>query len=95
MWCFTAPFKKQRVLGHNTVTVFLNSFHCELFKSSAQSLCRLSLNLKPGVTLVSGFQVTIWEALTNSRPVPQSPLYEEDSQLERWAYPQALPIFFS
>ncbi|XP_069027441.1 ankyrin repeat domain-containing protein 13D isoform X2 [Embiotoca jacksoni] len=28
-------------------------------------------------------QVTIWEALTNSRPVPQSPLYEEDSQLER------------
>ncbi|TMS17590.1 Ankyrin repeat domain-containing protein 13D [Larimichthys crocea] len=27
--------------------------------------------------------VTIWEALTNSRPVPQSPLYEEDSQLER------------
>lgn len=27
-------------------------------------------------------QVTIWEALTNSRP-PQSPLYEEDSQLER------------
>eukprot|EP00066_Takifugu_rubripes_P005923 XP_003970319.1 PREDICTED: ankyrin repeat domain-containing protein 13D [Takifugu rubripes] len=28
-------------------------------------------------------QVTIWEALTNSRPVLQSPLYEEDSQLER------------
>lgn len=28
-------------------------------------------------------QVTIWEALTNSRPVPPSPLYEEDSQLER------------
>ncbi|XP_072293862.1 ankyrin repeat domain-containing protein 13D isoform X2 [Eucyclogobius newberryi] len=28
-------------------------------------------------------QVTIWEALTNSRPVPQSPSYEEDSQLER------------
>ncbi|XP_008325251.1 ankyrin repeat domain-containing protein 13D [Cynoglossus semilaevis] len=28
-------------------------------------------------------QVTIWEALTNSRPVSQSPLYEEDSQLER------------
>ncbi|MEQ2205362.1 hypothetical protein XENOCAPTIV_022142, partial [Xenoophorus captivus] len=28
-------------------------------------------------------QVTIWEALTNSRPGPQSPLYEEDSQLER------------
>uniref|UniRef100_A0A8C9ZXV2 Ankyrin repeat domain 13D n=1 Tax=Sander lucioperca TaxID=283035 RepID=A0A8C9ZXV2_SANLU len=27
-------------------------------------------------------QVTIWEALTNSRPVPPSPLYEEDSQLE-------------
>ncbi|XP_034454156.1 ankyrin repeat domain-containing protein 13D isoform X2 [Hippoglossus hippoglossus] len=28
-------------------------------------------------------QVTIWEALTNSRPVPPSPLYEDDSQLER------------
>uniref|UniRef100_A0A8C7DKE4 Ankyrin repeat domain 13D n=1 Tax=Oncorhynchus kisutch TaxID=8019 RepID=A0A8C7DKE4_ONCKI len=31
-------------------------------------------------------QVTIWEALTNSRPVSghiQSPLYEDDSQLER------------
>ncbi|XP_077466306.1 ankyrin repeat domain-containing protein 13D [Stigmatopora argus] len=28
-------------------------------------------------------QVTIWEALTNSRPGPQSPLYEEDTQLER------------
>lgn len=28
-------------------------------------------------------QVTIWEALTNSRPMPQSPMYEEDSQLER------------
>ncbi|KAF3838476.1 hypothetical protein F7725_010244 [Dissostichus mawsoni] len=28
-------------------------------------------------------QVTIWEALTNSRPVPPSPLYEGDSQLER------------
>uniref|UniRef100_A0A8C5H5N1 Ankyrin repeat domain-containing protein n=1 Tax=Gouania willdenowi TaxID=441366 RepID=A0A8C5H5N1_GOUWI len=28
-------------------------------------------------------QVTIWEALTNSRPMNQSPLYEEDSQLER------------
>ncbi|XP_061541982.1 ankyrin repeat domain-containing protein 13D isoform X5 [Phycodurus eques] len=27
-------------------------------------------------------QVTIWEALTNSRPGPQSPLYEEDTQLE-------------
>ncbi|XP_059372373.1 ankyrin repeat domain-containing protein 13D [Carassius carassius] len=28
-------------------------------------------------------QVTIWEALTNTRPVSQPPLYEEDSQLER------------
>ncbi|XP_064200135.1 ankyrin repeat domain-containing protein 13D isoform X2 [Anguilla rostrata] len=28
-------------------------------------------------------QVTIWEALTNSRPVSQTHLYEEDSQLER------------
>ncbi|TRY83907.1 hypothetical protein DNTS_014655 [Danionella cerebrum] len=28
-------------------------------------------------------KVTIWEALTNTRPVPQPPLYEEDSQLER------------
>ncbi|XP_061690015.1 ankyrin repeat domain-containing protein 13D isoform X2 [Syngnathoides biaculeatus] len=28
-------------------------------------------------------QVTIWEALTNSRPGPQSPLYEDDTQLER------------
>nr|XP_057918797.1 ankyrin repeat domain-containing protein 13D [Doryrhamphus excisus] len=28
-------------------------------------------------------QVTIWEALTNSRPGPQVPLYEEDTQLER------------
>ncbi|XP_054648737.1 ankyrin repeat domain-containing protein 13D isoform X2 [Dunckerocampus dactyliophorus] len=28
-------------------------------------------------------QVTIWEALTNSRPGPQLPLYEEDTQLER------------
>ncbi|CAL1613538.1 unnamed protein product [Knipowitschia caucasica] len=28
-------------------------------------------------------QVTIWEALTNSRPVPQSPSFDEDSQLER------------
>uniref|UniRef100_A0A8C1RT61 Ankyrin repeat domain 13 family, member D n=1 Tax=Cyprinus carpio TaxID=7962 RepID=A0A8C1RT61_CYPCA len=27
-------------------------------------------------------QVTIWEALTNTRPVSQPPLYEEDSQLE-------------
>uniref|UniRef100_A0A3B5KY88 Ankyrin repeat domain 13 family, member D n=1 Tax=Xiphophorus couchianus TaxID=32473 RepID=A0A3B5KY88_9TELE len=33
--------------------------------------------------LLLNFQVTIWEALTNSRPGPQSPLYEEDSQLER------------
>nr|XP_043897004.1 ankyrin repeat domain-containing protein 13D isoform X2 [Solea senegalensis] len=31
-------------------------------------------------------QVTIWEALTNTRPVPQSPLYEEDSQLERQSW---------
>lgn len=94
MWRFTAPFKKQRVSGHNTVTVFLSSqTHSTVNYLKAQH--RLSLNLKPGVTLVSGFQVTIWEALTNSRPVPQSPLYEEDSQLERWAYPQALPIFFS
>ncbi|XP_056295874.1 ankyrin repeat domain-containing protein 13D isoform X2 [Pseudoliparis swirei] len=28
-------------------------------------------------------QVTIWEALTNSRPVPPSPLFEEDPQVER------------
>ncbi|TNN81959.1 Ankyrin repeat domain-containing protein 13D [Liparis tanakae] len=28
-------------------------------------------------------QVTIWEALTNTRPVPPSPLSEEDPQLER------------
>uniref|UniRef100_A0A672M8I1 Ankyrin repeat domain 13D n=1 Tax=Sinocyclocheilus grahami TaxID=75366 RepID=A0A672M8I1_SINGR len=28
-------------------------------------------------------QVTIWEALTNTRPISQPPLYEEDSQLER------------
>ncbi|KAG7281823.1 hypothetical protein CRUP_030333 [Coryphaenoides rupestris] len=28
-------------------------------------------------------QVTIWEALTNSRPVPSSSLYEDDCQLER------------
>ncbi|MBN3305401.1 AN13D protein, partial [Amia calva] len=28
-------------------------------------------------------QVTIWEALTNTRPVSQGHLYEEDSQLER------------
>ncbi|KAJ3587796.1 hypothetical protein NHX12_011392 [Muraenolepis orangiensis] len=28
-------------------------------------------------------QVTIWEALTNSRPVPPSPIYEDDCQLER------------
>ncbi|XP_069047464.1 ankyrin repeat domain-containing protein 13D [Lepisosteus oculatus] len=28
-------------------------------------------------------QVTIWEALTNSRPVSHTPLYEEDTQLER------------
>ncbi|KAL4641717.1 ankyrin repeat domain-containing protein 13D [Arapaima gigas] len=28
-------------------------------------------------------QVTIWEALTNSRPITHSALYEEDSQLER------------
>uniref|UniRef100_A0A673K156 Ankyrin repeat domain-containing protein n=1 Tax=Sinocyclocheilus rhinocerous TaxID=307959 RepID=A0A673K156_9TELE len=28
-------------------------------------------------------QVTIWEALTNTRPDSQPPLYEEDSQLER------------
>ncbi|XP_042561167.1 ankyrin repeat domain-containing protein 13D-like [Clupea harengus] len=28
-------------------------------------------------------QVTIWEALTNTRPGPQPPLYEDDPQLER------------
>lgn len=27
--------------------------------------------------------MTIWEALTNTRPASQPPLYEEDSQLER------------
>ncbi|KAK5864757.1 hypothetical protein PBY51_015972 [Eleginops maclovinus] len=39
-------------------------------------------------------QVTIWEALTNSRPVPPSPLYEEDSQLER-AIQESLSISLS
>ncbi|KAI9538840.1 Ankyrin repeat domain-containing protein 13D [Dissostichus eleginoides] len=39
-------------------------------------------------------QVTIWEALTNSRPVPPSPLYEGDSQLER-AIQESLSISLS
>lgn len=47
-------------------------------------LLRRCLVNQPGKTWTSGiFQVTIWEALTNSRPMPQSPMYEEDSQLER------------
>lgn len=48
-------------------------------------LCHCLVN-QPGKIWTFGiFQVTIWEALTNSRPMPQSPMYEEDSQLERWA----------
>ncbi|KAK5897011.1 hypothetical protein CesoFtcFv8_010114 [Champsocephalus esox] len=39
-------------------------------------------------------QVTIWEALTNTRPVPPSPLYEGDSHLER-AIQESLSISLS
>uniref|UniRef100_A0A8C8DVV6 Ankyrin repeat domain 13 family, member D n=1 Tax=Oryzias sinensis TaxID=183150 RepID=A0A8C8DVV6_9TELE len=56
----------------------------EEIHSTCTSMEMLSgVRVLPLLSLHPIFQVTIWEALTNSRPVLQSPLYEEDSQLER------------